>query len=130
MSRPRADRVRLARATRWCLPNLCLNRVRRWCGVPARYPSARKAWEAIPAAHRHPIKTAPAGVPVWLDRPGGSRFGHIVLSVGRDHAGHLLVASTDYPSRGRVSVVRVDTLASRWGMRVLGWSDRLNGYGV
>lgn len=128
--RPRHVRVELAKRTKWCVPGLCLNRVRRWCGVPARYASARKAWQAIPASRRHTdLAACPRGVPVWLDKPS-SRFGHITLSMGHDAAGHLLVRSTDYPRRGRVSTVRADELADAWGMRVIGWATSLNGRDV
>jgi hypothetical protein len=131
MAYPVSERLRRARATRYCVPGLCLNRVRRWIGVPAKYPSARKAWEAIPHSARHTTRgNIPKGVPVWLDRPGGTRFGHIVLAMGEDAHGHPLVASTDYPSRGRVSIVRLDTLEQRWGMRMLGWAHTLNGRAV
>lgn len=114
-------RTRRALAARFTVPNLCLNRVRRWIGVGARYPSAATAWAN--AKHRHPKDHhPPEGVPVFWT---GGRFGHVAYSLGGGK-----VRSTDWPSRGRVGTVTIAQLTRAWGKTYAGWSEDLNGVRV
>lgn len=59
--------------------NLCLKWVRTMLGLPARYPSAIAAWEAVPREHRHP-GPPPPGKPGFYRGPAGSA-GHVVLGI-------------------------------------------------
>lgn len=127
MSARRTAAVRRARAATRCVPGMCLRTVRGWLGVGPRYSSARAAWAATPAQHRHTHGTPPAGVPVfWSGRSGLlGRFGHVALSLGDG-----TVRSTDYPRRGQVGTVAISKLSSAWGGTYLGYATRLNGRDV
>lgn len=100
---------------------LCLVFVRTALGIPALYPSAIAAWNG--ATKRHTGNgTPPAGAPVfWSSRT----FGHIALSVG---GGRIL--SSDILRRGHVDEVPIGTIAARWGLTYLGWTEDLNGWPV
>lgn len=103
---------------------LCLQFVRMAYGLPAVYPDAGTAWDK--AEHRHPTTDAgsiPPGVPVFWEMPGVAD--HVALSIG---AGHCL--STDAKRRGRVDVVRIDSIGPAWGAQLLGWTEDLNGFHV
>jgi hypothetical protein len=123
-----AERVRRANAQHSNVRNLCLRNVRLWCGVPARYPSARLAGLAVARADRivH-RKDVPVGFPIFLRKSRADVFGHIVLVVGHDHDGQPLVRSTDYPSARVTSTVRLDVLERRWGYVFTWGSVTLNG---
>jgi hypothetical protein len=114
-------RLQVARGDRG-EPGMCLQRVRRFYApdVPALAHFAIDAWRAAPAAHRHgPDSTPPPGVPVFW---GDQRPGHVALS---DDPGWII--STDIKVWGLVSRVRIETITARWGLRLLGWSESLNG---
>jgi hypothetical protein len=123
-----AQRVARAKAQRTNTRNLCLRYVRTWCGVGARYPSARAAGLAVAKADRivH-RKDVPIGNPIFLRKSRFDVFGHIVLVVGHDHDGQPLVRSTDYPSAKTTSTVRLDTLERRWNYVFTWGSKTLNG---
>jgi hypothetical protein len=85
--------------------------------LPAGLPSAKAAWSAVPAAHRHtdPSK-APIGAPhFWL----GGAFGHVALQ--SDKKG--IVISTDSPATNRVGEVPIDYFAKHWGKKYAGWAS-------
>lgn len=102
---------------------LCLQFVRMCFGLGAVYPDADGAWDN--AKRKHPTTTSttiPRGVPVFW-RVG--QYGHVALSLGGG-----LCLSTDIKRRGRVDIVRIDTVTQQWGARLLGWTEDLNGVTV
>jgi hypothetical protein len=122
------ERVRRARATHSNVRNRCLQNVRTWCGIGARWPSARIAWtlgvpRSLRITDRRKIRY---GDPVWLTK-ATSVYGHITLCVGHDHDGEPMVRSTDYPQAKTTSTVRLDRLERAWGYRFLGTARYLNG---
>jgi hypothetical protein len=100
-------------------PGMCLQQVRMWCGINARYPDAATAWRNT--NDRHPgKKNAPRGSAVFWT--GGSKgYGHIALSLGNGK-----VRSTDAGGRGRVATVDIDWVARNWGQHYAGWSWDIN----
>jgi Putative peptidoglycan binding domain len=79
---------------------------------PAALPDANHALQAAKDLRHdeHP----PAGAPVYIK---GSHFGHIALSTGGGR-----IYSTDWPSRGLCSEVKIKTLCRTWGRTYAGWS--------
>lgn len=98
----------------------CLLSVRTWLGIPAKYRSAIKAWEATPDRHRHTDgSTPPKGAPVfWAIGP----HGHIALSDGNGYC-----ISTDIKRRGKADRVLISRVTNQWGAKYLGWASWLNG---
>ncbi len=96
--------------------------VRSCFGFPARYASARLAFEAT--TRRHPEMAAPAGVPVFWDILAGPNVNadHIALSVG----GGFCISTSAGRNR-TVAKVSIDDLTRRWGMRYRGWSEDYHG---
>lgn len=87
---------------------------------PPRYGAAIDNWNAAPAVNRHPASTPWTGsLVVWAT---GNPNGHVAPCVGPG-----LVASTDIEVKGRVSIVPIGQIATRWGARLLGWSTWCNG---
>lgn len=108
----------LAKRTRTYATRMCLKFVRTRYGVGSRYKNAAIAWAHTKRRHGG---TPPKGVPVWWT--GGA--GHVAISAG---SGYCI--STDWPSRGRVGLVKISTLTRRWGKRYRGWSEDINGVRV
>lgn len=126
--RTAAAAVRRALDTHTNTRNRCLQTVRTWRGVAARYPSARLAGLAVRKADRiHDRRKVPAGFPIFLKRRTADVFGHIVLVVDHAHDGEPIVRSTDYPSARVTSSVRLDTLERAWGYRMTYGARTLNG---
>jgi Putative peptidoglycan binding domain len=122
------QRVARAKATTTNSRNLCLRHVRTWCGVSARYPSARLAGLAVAKADRIlDRRKVPVGFPVFLKRRTADVFGHIALVVGHAPDGEPLVRSTDYPQAKVTSTVRLDALERAWGFRFTWGARTLNG---
>lgn len=94
---------------------MCLQVVRTWSGIPARYPDASTAWRNT--NDRHPgSKAAPRGSDVYWT--GGSRgHGHIAKSLGGGK-----VRSTDAGGSGRVATVDIGWVERNWHMKYAGWS--------
>lgn len=105
--------VAAARRTKVCRPKKCLKFVMTWLDAePAGLPDANHALQAAKDLRHdeHP----PAGAPVYIK---GSHFGHIALSTGGGR-----IYSTDWPSRGVCSEVKIKTLCRTWGRTYAGWS--------
>ena len=113
---PKAS-VAAARRQLTCKVGMCLSYVQEWLGGVHGIPVAAAAWDA--SKQKHPgDKNPPAGVPVfWHPRPGGSKFGHIALSVGNGR-----IRTTDFPKRGMVSETKIDNIQKRWGLVYAGWA--------
>jgi len=90
---------------------------RQCVGAAAWAPSAREAFNATPAAHRHTSTNPPAGAIVYYG-PVDHGTGHAVLS-----AGNGLVWSTDIKRQGKVDLVPIDWPVTRWGLAYRGWID-------
>jgi hypothetical protein len=98
---------------------LCLQFTRTMLGVPSRDPSAIAAWKAVPKDQRHPNSVPPPGVPVFWQ---GGTYGHVALSAGDGY-----VLSTDIRRAGKVDKVKIELIGQRWGYKLLGWTESLNG---
>lgn len=100
---------------------MCEKFVRTCFGLPARYPSARQAWEATT---RRRSGEAPAGVPVFWDITTGvnKNFDHVAISVG----GGACISTSAGPGR-TVARVGIADLTKRWGMIYRGWSEDYHG---
>jgi hypothetical protein len=121
----RADAIREIAHGEPIWRNLCLKRARTLLGVPAKYASAIKAWNATPPEERH-TSPAPAGVPEFFSI---GKFGHVVVADGV-HGGEEWCFSTDIKRRGRLDRVRTSLITTRWGAKRLGWTETLNGVRV
>jgi hypothetical protein len=97
---------------------LCLQFVRHALGVPREFPSARSAWEALPATE-HRQGRPPAGAPVFWEV---GEFWHVAV-----HIGSWVYLSNDVQRAGLIDVVPGALIRQRWGARYLGWSSLLNG---
>lgn len=94
------------------------------------YASARIQWERTPKNRRHPgDRGVPPGALVFFDLTvSGTRDprpGHIGISVG----GNKFV-STDWPTRGVISVATIEAVEEAWRARYLGWTDVIGGHNV
>lgn len=101
----------------------CLVFVRSCFNVDAHHRSAIEAWRG--ARRRHPVSRGshvPTGVPVFWST---GTWGHVALSIG---GGYCL--SNDILRPGRIDVVKIDTITRRWGAKLLGWTEDLNGVTV
>lgn len=96
----------------------CLRFVRSMVGVPALFNEAKDGWAG--AKVRHTNGNAPAGSAIFY---AGGQHGHVVLS-----AGNGMCWSTDLIRRGQVDLVPVSSAEVKWGYRLLGWTEDLNGY--
>lgn len=96
-------------------PGMCLQEVRTWDGIPARYGTAAIAW--FNTNHRFPgDRHPPRGADVYWT--GGSRgAGHIAKSLGNG-----MVRSTDAGGSGRVATVDLGWFERNWHLRYAGWS--------
>lgn len=101
---------------------LCLQWVRTWLGIAARYPTAADAWAQ--ARFRHP-ETDPAKIPrgVAVFWTGGSHgFGHVALATGNARC-----YSSDIVRDGQADHVDIDLIREKWGLELAGWTEDLNG---
>lgn len=109
---------------------MCLSFVRQSWGLPGGVPHANAAWRG--ARKKHPYNgnpdSIPYGAPVWSDRPGGSTYGHVFLAGGKTKNGKRIFWSNDISVSGGISPVTIDAFERRWGHRILGWAEDLNGY--
>lgn len=98
---------------------MCLQQVRTWAGISARYGDAATAWRNT--NDRHPgNRNPPRGSFVFWT--GGSRgFGHIAMSLGGGK-----IRSTDAGGAGRVATVDLGWVERNWGQRYAGWSWDVN----
>jgi hypothetical protein len=99
---------------------MCQAFVRTCFDAPGGAPSAIAAWNNSNTKHRVSSGAhVPRAVPVFW---AGGTFGHTAFSLGNG-----LCRSTDWPSRGRVSTVAIDTITRTWNKTFLGWSETENG---
>lgn len=94
------------------------------------YASARVQWERTPKNRRHPgDRGVPPGALVFFDLTvsgtADPRPGHIGISLGGDR-----FVSTDWPTRGRISVAKIADVEEAWRARYLGWTDVIGGHNV
>lgn len=100
---------------------MCERFTRSCFGFPARYASARLAYEASRAAGPiHMDNNPPPGVPVFWDITTGvnSPFDHVAVSVGDGY----VVSTSAGPGR-TVARVGITELTRRWGMTYRGWAE-------
>ena len=109
---------------------LCLSFVRQAWGLPGVYPHANAARRGCRKFHPWTgnVDDIPYGAPVWSDKPGGSLYGHIFLAGGKTKDGKRIFWSNDISVSGGISPVTIDAFTNRWGHRILGWGEDLNGY--
>jgi hypothetical protein len=93
---------------------LCLAFVRQcWGLAPTGVPDADAAWAR--AKHKTKYGTPPAGAPVYW---AIGQHGHIAISAGNNRC-----YSTDILHNGRVSLVPLVQIDSKWGAHYRGWSS-------
>ena len=97
--------------------NKCQMFARTCVGAAAWAPSAREAFNATPAAHKHTSTNPPAGAIVYYGVPDRGT-GHAVLS-----AGNGLIWSTDIKRPHKVDLVPISWPVTRWGLPYRGWID-------
>lgn len=107
--------------------NECKKQVRLLYGVPSDgTPDAASAWAA--AEHRHPADTplhdVPRGALVWWTG-GKEGHGHVALYAGGGH-----VWSTDIERPGRFDLVPTTRITAAWGLKLVGWSEDIDGVRV
>lgn len=101
-------------------PGMCLQVVRMWCGIGARYSDAATAWKNTNDRHPGDKTDVPRGAAVYWT--GGSKgYGHIALSLGNGK-----VRSTDAGGRGRVATVDIGWVERTWGQKYAGWAWDIN----
>lgn len=106
---------------------LCLKFVRTMFGVAGRYPTAYSAWQGAggaKGANTHTLMAPPANVPVFWSG-GAHGYGHIAIADGRGN-----VYSTDIRRKGKVDLVPISEIHRKWGLKLLGWSETINGVRV
>jgi hypothetical protein len=114
--------VAWAKAQKSWATGMCQQYVRSCFDLGGYYASAADAWRG--AKKKHTLSgdgsSAPRGVPIfWL---GGSKgYGHIAMGLGNG-----MCRSTDWPSRGKVGDVKIDTITRTWHQDLVGWSEDLN----
>ena len=104
---------------------LCEKFVRTSFGFPARYGSAKLAYQASAKAGAiHRDTNPPAGVPVFWDITSGvnNPYDHVALSVGGGYCISTSVGAGKTPAR-----IKITTLTSLWGMKYLGWAEWYHG---
>lgn len=100
---------------------MCEKFTRTCFGLPARYGSARLAYEASKRDGKIHLDTnPPAGVPVYWDILTGvnAPYDHVAVSVG----GGYCVSTSAGPGK-TVAKVLITDLTKRWGMIYRGWAE-------
>jgi hypothetical protein len=105
-------------------PGYCLREVRELLSIGPGAPDAITAWEQADDKHRvgrwtNPRRFPPIRPVFW----SGGKHGHVGLTAGL----HGWVYSTDILRPGYIDRVRIETIADRWGYKLLGITDDLNG---
>lgn len=100
----------------------CLKTCRQAWGLPGGIPSAKKAWEGVPAKYRHyDPDSAPVGAPHFWVSP---TFGHVALQ--SDRKGYIY--STDAPQSDYVGEVPLTWISRHWKrQRYVGWASQFQG---
>lgn len=105
---------------------MCKMAVRQQYSVPSDgSPDAAAAWSR--AKLRHPTSdpdVIPRGVPVWWTG-GSSGHGHVAIS-----AGGGMCWSTDIRRTGYFDRVPIAHIREAWGLRLVGWSEDIDGVRV
>lgn len=106
---------------------MCLREVRECYAVAALYPDAATAWHQAERKHRETDpRKIPRGVPVfWTGGSGG--FGHVAIATGWSMG---RCWSTDILRPGWFDKVPIELIGSKWDMRLVGWTEDLNGVRV
>lgn len=100
---------------------LCLAFVRGCWAMPLTgTPDANAAWTK--AKHKQKYGTPPAGAPVYWQI---GQHGHIAISAGNNRC-----YSTDIHTFGRVSLVPLVEIQSKWGAHYRGWSTDYCGHAL
>lgn len=107
-------------ADKYNSPGYCLQQVRVWWGVAAKYGNAAVAWNN--ATQKHPgHRNPPRGAPVFWTG-GAHGYGHVAISLGNG-----LIRHTDSAGRGRIGTTTLSWVENNWGLRYAGWTTSLNG---
>lgn len=114
---------------------LCLGAVRRSYGLPPVERYAITAWRNAKGKHEWTgdVEDIPYGAAVFSQRPGAPRdpakdAGHVFLAGGRDKNGERVFWTVDARTLGGISPVHITFFTEKWGHRIIGWTDTLNGY--
>lgn len=107
-------------------PGMCLREVRECYGVGPAAADAAQAWEDAEHKHRQTDpRKIPRGVPVFWTG-GSSDHGHIAISTGFKAE----CFSTDIRRPGYFDKVPIEEIHEKWGLKLVGWSEDLNGVRV
>lgn len=101
--------------------DMCLKFVRSSFDAPGMGGTALGAWGR--AAHKHAGDlNPPRAVPFFFDDGHGGGQGHVVLALGDGTC-----FSSDARRVGMIDRVTLASIHSNWGMRMLGWTEDING---
>lgn len=102
---------------------LCLQFVRTCFAIPAKYGSAREAWNRATTRHAGAdLSRCPVGAPLFLDS-AKSKYGHVAIYMGNGQM------RTTNSATNRVSTVSIASWLKA-GYWVLGWTQDLNGHSI
>lgn len=111
---------------------LCLKNVRSAYQLPAVEPRAIDAWNHAKRKHKWTgdVADIPYGAPVFSQRPGApaSDAGHVFMCGGWDKNGQRIFWTNDIIVLGGINPVHIEAFTERWGHKILGWTEDLNGY--
>lgn len=102
--------------------NWCLKYVRQAYAVGPKYASAIDAWNGAKRRHRS-LANAPEGAPVFFSHPK-SRYGHVAMLDMINGVPHIRTTNS---AVGRPVTQPISLWTDRYGYRLLGWTEDLNG---
>lgn len=106
------------------LTGMCLQQVRLWADIPARYPDAATAWEHTEDRHPGGTSTPPRGALVFWTG-GSDGHGHIACSLGNGR-----IRTTDGDGPGRIATRPLTWITAEWGLPLAGWAWDVNGHTI
>jgi hypothetical protein len=99
---------------------MCLQQVRMWADIPARFPDAATAWANTEDRHPADLDPPRGALAYWT---GGSEgHGHIACALGGGK-----IRTTDGAGPGRVATRPLSWVQEEWGMPYAGWAWDVNG---
>lgn len=113
-------------------PRRCLQGVRTAWQLAMKYGTATEAREKSVRFHEWTGDTEdiPYGAPVYSERIGAPAddAGHVFLCGGHDTSGKRIFWTVDAFRLGEFDPVHIEFFTEKWGHKILGWAEDLNGY--